>query len=141
MYMFIDNVFNCCFNQARIFWGVGGAQKFLAPFQRCLAPPQKVSAPPPPPNCIEINYYIYYLNATVSILMKKRTYERILICMQMFFKSLIIVFFRPTSDRSMVVSQTDRFQSGISRFTLGPCREQSTWRGLFLTTVYRRTIM
>ncbi len=55
-------------SQARIFWGVRTPQKFLAPLQRCLAPPQKVSAPP---NCIEIHYYIYYLNATVSILMKK----------------------------------------------------------------------
>ena len=36
-------------NQARIFWGGaggGGCTQFLAPLQRCLAPPQKVSAPP-----------------------------------------------------------------------------------------------
>ncbi len=43
------------------FWGSAGGGG-------CPAPPQKVSAPP---NCIEIHYYIYYLNATVSILMKK----------------------------------------------------------------------
>ena len=54
--------------QARIFWG-GGGQKFFAPLQRCLEPPQKVSAPPLIVS--KIHYYIYYLNATVSILMKK----------------------------------------------------------------------